>query len=248
MVYAHADPAALEVALRSSPGEAGPPGDRGALAVTESVFSVFGDLAPLARLHEVVRARGGVLLVDDAHGLGVNGPSGAGGVAAAGLGGATDVVITATLSKALGAAGGLVAGPAMFIRHLIETSRTFIYDTGLPPALAAGALAALRLATGSSGDHARAELATRATAACQRLRQHWTVGEPAGGVLSVLAASPEQAVAWAAQCRAHGVAVGCFRPPSTPDGSARLRLTINAAVARAEFDRAIDVIITAGLR
>ena len=74
-------------------------------------------------------------------------------------------------------------------------------------------------------------------------RPDWTVSEPAAGVLSVAAPSPEAALAWAAACRDRGVAVGCFRPPSTPDGISRLRLTINVGVPRADFERALDVIV-----
>lgn len=214
------------------------------VAVTESVFSVHGDLAPLRDLHAVARRSEAVLLVDDAHAFGVLGPRGAGGVVSAGLGGEPDVVVTATLSKAFGAAGGVVAGPAAFIRHLVDTSRTFIYDTGLPPATAAGALAALELIAGETGEVARATLVERAAVAAHRLgAAGLTVPAPAGGVLSVAAPGPDQAVAWAAACRAEGIAVGCFRPPSTPDGSSALRLTINAGLPREDFDRALGTII-----
>ena len=185
-------------------------------------------------------------MVDEAHACGVVGPSGAGGVAAAGLAGKSDVIVTATLSKAFGASGGVVAGPAVFIGHLVETGRTFIYDTGLPPAVAAGALAALELIRGEFGAAARAELQRRARAACEALRTlGLEVREPRGGVLSVRAPGPEEAVAWASQCRSRGVAVGCFRPPSTPDGQSYLRLTVNVGVPRAEFDQALDTVVAA---
>lgn len=124
VIYPHLSPSAVDGVMAT----------RG-LVITESVFSVHGDLAPLRELHAVSRRHGGVLLVDDAHGVGLLGSHGGGGVVAAGLAGEDDVVVTATLSKAFGAAGGVVAGPAMFIRHLVETSRTFIYDTGLPLSL-----------------------------------------------------------------------------------------------------------------
>src|SRR5690606_27536300 len=176
VVYRHADPAALREAL-DGPGEGG-------VAITESVFSVYGDLAPLAALHAVVRDRGAVLMVDDAHALGLLGPDGGGAVRAAGLAGSPDVVRTATLSKAMGAAGGGVAGPAAFLEHLVDTSRRFIYDAGLPPAVAGGALAALHLIRGPYGEAARAELAERAGVAAARLRDAGLeVREPAGGVL-----------------------------------------------------------------
>jgi 8-amino-7-oxononanoate synthase len=239
-VYRHGDPSGLAEALAS----VDPRADEPALAVTESVFSVHGDLAPLPELLAVARRRGAVLLVDDAHAVGVLGPSGAGAVVAAGIAGAPDVVVTATLSKALGAAGGVVAGPRALVRHLVETSRTFIYDTGLPPAVAAGALAALDLLRGEAGERARAELGDRATGAWRRLgAAGLRVARPAAGVLSVHAPGPEAAVAWAQACRARGVAVGCFRPPSTPDGESRLRLTVNVGLPRPDFERALDVIV-----
>jgi 8-amino-7-oxononanoate synthase len=235
IVAPHNDPAAVAALLDSSSG-------RRAVVVTESVFSVDGDLAPLAALHEVTSARGALLLVDDAHALGVLGPAGGGGVLAAGLAAMPDVIVTATLSKSLGGAGGVVAGPPQFIRHLVDTGRTFIYDTALPPAVAAGVLAAVGVARSASDR--RALLASRGAATVSRLRAAgFSVSPPAAGVLSVLAPGPEAALAWAADCRDRGVAVGCFRPPSTPDGTSRLRLTLNAGVSDEDFARALDVIV-----
>ncbi|PRY24712.1 8-amino-7-oxononanoate synthase [Pseudosporangium ferrugineum] len=234
VVAPHADPAALAALLAAHPG-------REVVYVTESVFSVDGDLAPLADLHAVTSAHGALMLVDDAHALGVLGPEGAGGVAAAGLSGAPDVVVTATLSKALGGAGGVIAGPEPLARHLIDTGRTFIYDTAPPPSVVAGVGAALRLAR--RADDRRALLTTRADATVRRLHAAgFTTPAPAAAVLSVPAPGPEAALAWAADCRDRGVAVGCFRPPSTPDGSSRLRLTLNAGIAAEDFERALDVI------
>ncbi|MFG1604120.1 8-amino-7-oxononanoate synthase [Actinoplanes sp. NPDC049265] len=235
IVAAHADPSAVAAILDAHPG-------RDAVVVTESVFSVDGDLAPLAALHQVTSARGARLLVDDAHALGLLGPGGAGGVVAAGLAGLPDVVVTATLSKSLGGAGGVVAAPAQVIRHLIDTSRTFIYDTALPPAIVAGVHGALHVAR--SADDRRALLAARADLTVNRLTEAgFAVTRPAAGVLSVPAPGPEVALSWAADCRDRGVAVGCFRPPSTPDGSSRLRLTLNAGVPDRDFTRALDVIV-----
>jgi 8-amino-7-oxononanoate synthase len=235
-------PASGSGAPRSASASGRRPASAPALVITESVFSVDGDRAPLSELHALVREHDALLLVDDAHALGVLGPSGAGGVAAAGLAGRPDVVVTATLSKALGAAGGVVAGPAALIRHLVDTGRTFIYDTALPPATAAAALAALELAR--SDDAPRAELAARAALAHARLTAAGlSTTRPAAGVVSVTAPGPSEAVAWAADCRDQGVAVGCFRPPTTPDPRSRLRLTINVGVPRQDFERALDVIV-----
>src|SRR5215469_242627 len=194
VVAPHADVAAVEDLLAGR-------GDRPAVVVTESVFSVDGDLAPLPALHEVCRRYGAVLLVDDAHAVGVIGPRGAGGVAAAGLSGEPDVVVTATLSKSFGAAGGVVAGPAELIGHLVDTGRTFIYDTALPPAVAAGALAALDLIV--AADELREEIAERAALVGKRLAG-FEVTEPAGAVVSVTAPGPAEALAWANACRERG--------------------------------------------
>ncbi|HEX5202518.1 8-amino-7-oxononanoate synthase [Paractinoplanes rhizophilus] len=235
VVAPHNSPAGVAAILDAHP-------DRPAVVVTESVFSVDGDLAPLRALHEVTSARGALLLVDDAHALGLLGPAGAGAVAAAGLAGRPDVIVTATLSKSLGGAGGVVAGPAQFIDHLVDTGRTFIYDTALPPAVAGGVAAAVRIAR--SADDRRALVRARGAQIVRRLAAAgFQVRPPAAGVLSVPAPGPEAAVAWAADCRDRGVAVGCFRPPSTPDGSSRLRLTLNAGVTDDAFAHALDVIV-----
>jgi 8-amino-7-oxononanoate synthase len=235
VVAPHNDPRAVAAILDAHAGQP-------AVVVTESVFSVDGDVAPLAALHEVTTARGALLLVDDAHALGVLGPAGAGCVAAAGLAARDDVIVTTTLSKSLGGAGGVVLGPVPFIDHLIDTGRTFIYDTAPPPAVIAGVAAALTVAR--SADDRRTLLVARGHLVAARLgAAGFPITRPAAGVMSVRAPGPEAAVAWAADCRDRGVAVGCFRPPSTPDGSSRLRLTLNAGVSDEDFARALDVIV-----
>lgn len=224
--YDHASGESLRSVLAAHPG-------RRLVAITESVFSVDGDLAPLADLHAVCREFGALLLVDDAHGLGVV-------RALDRLAGQDDVVITATLSKALGGAGGVVAGPAEFVEHLVDTGRTFIFDTALPPSVAAGVATALSLVTPALSR----EVHDRAASAYRRLAAAGlAAGPPAGGILSVPAPSADAAVAWTDRLRAQNVAVGCFRPPSTPDHSSRLRLTINAGVDRAAFEEAVGKIV-----
>ncbi|MBD9730277.1 8-amino-7-oxononanoate synthase [Streptomyces sp. H28] len=232
-VAAHADPEAVRKALA---GHDGP-----AVAVSDTVFSVDGDAAPLTALAAACREHGAGLVLDDAHGLGVLGEGGRGAPHAAGLAGADDVVVTVTLSKSLGSQGGAVLGPARVTEHLVNAARTFIFDTGLAPAAAGAALAALRLL------RREPERAARAHGVARELHARLTAAgldavRPDAAVVSVRAPSPEQAVRWAADCRAAGLSVGCFRPPSVPDGVSRLRLTARADLSGAEIGRAVQVI------
>ncbi|MFC5052617.1 8-amino-7-oxononanoate synthase [Saccharothrix xinjiangensis] len=220
-------------------------GKRRALVVTDSVFSVDGDLAPLAELAAACREHEAALVVDDAHGLGVLGDGGRGAVHAAGLAKAPDVVATLTLSKSLGAQGGAVLGPSRVIRHLVDTARTFIFDTGLAPSSTAAALAALKVLREEPDRPARALDVARDLAS--RLREAGLrVSAPTAAVVSVQAPSAEAAFDWAEACRARGVVVGCFRPPSVPDGISRLRLTARADLTGADVERAVRVITETG--
>ncbi|WP_435885310.1 8-amino-7-oxononanoate synthase [Streptomyces tauricus] len=256
-VVAHADPDAVRKALDTRTGPA--------IVVSDTVFSVDGDAAPLTALAAACREAGepdepgepgasgksgesgrpgAALVLDDAHGLGVIGDGGRGAAWAAGLAGAPDVVATVTLSKSLGSQGGAVLGPAHVIDHLVNAARTFIFDTGLAPAAAGAALAALRLL------REEPERAARARAVAISLYERLTAEgleavRPDAAVVSVRAPSPEQALRWAAECRAAGLAVGCFRPPSVPDGISRLRLTARADLTEGQLDRAVGVIIEA---
>ncbi|MFJ8649285.1 8-amino-7-oxononanoate synthase [Streptomyces sp. NPDC093546] len=234
-VVPHADPEAVAKTLGAHP-------DRRALVVTDSVFSVDGDAAPLAGLAAACRAHGAALVVDDAHGLGVLGDGGRGALHAAGLAGSADVVATLTLSKSLGSQGGAVLGPARVIDHLVNAARTFIFDTGLAPAAAGAALASLRLLRAEPGLAGRARTVA-ATLHGRLTAAGLTAVRPDAAVVSVRAPSPEQAVRWAADCRAEGLAVGCFRPPSVPDGISRLRLTARADLSEAQIDTAVTTIL-----
>ncbi|MFC5905967.1 8-amino-7-oxononanoate synthase [Streptacidiphilus monticola] len=230
----HRDPVAVAAALASRP-------EPEALVVTDAVFSVDGEAAPLAELARVCRAHGAALLIDDAHGMGVLGPGGSGSTAAAGLAGGPDVVTTITLSKSLAAQGGAVLGPRRVIDHLVQAARTFIFDTGLNPAAVGAALGALRLL------REEPERAERAREVARLLSERLAaaglaVSEPEAAVVSVRAPSPEAAVAWAAACRDAGLAVGCFRPPSVPDGISRLRLTARGDLTGRQIDFAVGVL------
>ena len=139
VVTPHRDVDAVDAALAARDEER-------AVVVTDSVFSADGALAPLRALHDVCRRHGALLIVDEAHGLGVRGDGGRGLLHEVGLAGAPDVVMTTTLSKALGSQGGVVLGPRAVRDHLIDAARPFIFDTGLAPAAVGAALAALRRA------------------------------------------------------------------------------------------------------
>jgi 8-amino-7-oxononanoate synthase len=194
-----------------------------AIVVIESIYSVLGDAADVARTAAICAAHGALLIVDEAHGIGVAG-SGRGAVHAAGLAGAGHVVVTATLSKALGTQGGAVLGPAILRAHLVSVARTFLFDTALAPAAAAAAAAACRvIAAEPHRVAALHEVAGRIAAAAG-------IDRAPGAVQSVPIGSPDVALATAQRLYDRGVLVGCFRPPTVPDGISRLRLTARATV------------------
>ncbi|MCP3820168.1 8-amino-7-oxononanoate synthase [Streptomyces sp. A3M-1-3] len=233
-VVPHSDPDAVRKTLEAHSGRA--------LTVTDSVFSVDGDAAPLREHAAACRDHGAALLVDDAHGLGVLGEGGRGALHAVGLAGADGVVATLTLSKSLGSQGGAVLGPAKVIDHLVNTARTFIFDTGLAPAAVGAALESLGLLRREPQLAARARMV--ATTLYDRLTAAGlTAAKPDAAVVSVRAPSPGTALRWAADCRAAGLFVGCFRPPSVPDGISRLRLTARADLTEGEIARAVATIV-----
>ncbi len=228
VVVAHNDVEAVRRAVATA-------GARRVMVLAESVYSVLGDAAPLVDLGQICADAGALLVVDEAHGLGVHGP---GLVHASGLSWQPHVVVTATLSKALGSQGGVVLGDPAIVEHLVNTARPFIFDTALAPAAAAGALAALDVLRAEPGlpDVVRARVDDLAAAL--------GVEPSVGAVLSVAMPSPHAAVAAQAAAAAQGVRVGCFRPPSVPDGVSRLRVTVNAGLSDADWRRAVDVLVS----
>ncbi len=229
-VTPHLDVAAVERVLATRSEER-------AVVVTESVFSTDGVLAPLRELHEVCRRFGALLMVDEAHGLGVRGAGGQGLLHEVGLAGAPDVIMTTTLSKALGSQGGAVLGPAAVRAHLIDTARSFIFDTGLAPAAVGAATAALQVLI------AQPELATAVLARAAELAQICGIDEvPTSAVVSVILGDPDVSVGAAAACLEGGVRVGCFRPPTVPAGTSRLRLTARASLSDEEMVLARQVL------
>ncbi|MBO0676382.1 8-amino-7-oxononanoate synthase [Mycolicibacterium sp. S2-37] len=237
VVTPHRDVAAVEAALAARDEER-------AVVVTDSVFSADGVLAPLPALHEVCRRHGALLIVDEAHGLGVRGAGGRGLVDEVGLAGAPDVVVTTTLSKALGSQGGAVLGPAAVRDHLIDAARPFIFDTGLAPAAVGAAWAALDVLIAEPW---RAQAVLDHAAALARICGVTEL--PDSAVVSVILGAPEVAFDAATACLDSGVRVGCFRPPTVPVGTSRLRLTARASLTAEELALAervlTDVLSTA---
>ncbi|WP_377638956.1 8-amino-7-oxononanoate synthase [Oryzobacter terrae] len=214
-----------------------------AVVVAESIYSVLGDAAPVEDLIALTAEVGAILVIDEAHALGVVGPRGGGLVAAAAPALPEHVVVTGTLSKSFAAQGGTVLASPVVREHLVNTARPFIYDTGLAPASAGAALAAIQVLR----EHP--ELTARLHANAARLAAACGVAVPAGAVMSVPMAGPFEAVEAVETARQHGIRIGCFRPPSTPDGSSRLRLTAHADHTDDDLDRACDVLdLVAGRR
>lgn len=211
------------------------------LVVTDAVFSVDGELAPLAEMHRIARRHSALLLVDEAHSLGVIGAHGRGAVEAAGLADAPDVIRTVTLSKALGAQGGAVLAVPEIVELLVNAARAFIFDTGLAPSSTGAALAAVRVLYEEPERVSAVRSAAARLADIVRDLGLETV-EPDAAVVPAYLGDPHRAVDAAARCLDAGVRVGCFRPPSVPTGRACLRLTARATLTDADLQRAADAL------
>jgi 8-amino-7-oxononanoate synthase len=229
-ITGHQDLAAVERALAGRPEPA-------AIVVTESAFSVGGPLTPLAELHRISRAHGALLVIDEAHALGVAGEGGQGAAWAAGIAAAPDVVRTLSLAKALGTQGGAVLGASEVVGTLVSTGRGFIFDTGLAPPAAGAALAAVQLLAADPGLARRArDNASRLAATAERAG---LVADPAGAaVVRIVLGDPGRALAAQQILASHGVRAGCFRPPSVPQEGSCLRLTARASLTEADFTAA----------
>ncbi len=228
-VAAHGDLSAVEAALS---GRA----ETRALVLVETIYSVFGDAAPIEALADMCHRYGAVLVADEAHAIGVAGPDGRGLLHETGLGGRIDVIATATLSKSLAAQGGAVLCSPAVRDHLINRARPFIYDTGLAPAAAGAAFGALSVV------ESHPDLVVRVRQNAAVLAAACGAPPPAGAVLSIPMPSPAAAVEAAAAAKRLGVRIGSFRPPSTPDGSARLRITAHAHHTDDELELAVKVL------
>jgi 8-amino-7-oxononanoate synthase len=227
--YPHADceGARRQLALRP---------DAAALVASDGVFSMDGDIAPLRELARVCADERATLMIDDAHGLGVLGDEGAGSVAEAGLSQREVPILMATLGKALGVAGAFVAGSAALIDALVQSSRTYIYTTAMPPPLAAAARAAIEIARFEGWRRDR----------LARLIAHFREGARAQGfelmdsrtpIQPLVVGASERALAIAARLESDGFYVPAIRPPTVPDGKARMRITLTALHSERDVER-----------
>lgn len=229
-VYPHNDVAALEIMLAGAP-----PGVR-KLVVTESVFSMDGDCAPVRALASVSERHGAALLVDEAHAIGVFG----GGRGLCAREGVAPFALLGTLSKALGSQGGFVAGPAGLRDLLVNRARTFIFTTGLAPACAAAGLAALHLIEADPGMGVELLRRTAVFRAALQERGVHTPGE--AQIVPVVLGDEQHALAAAAACRQSGVEAHAIRPPTVPSGRCRLRLSITLEHSEADLAEAAAII------
>ncbi len=235
--YPHVDTAAALRQLRADPQGA-------ALLASDGVFSMDGDVAPLRELALAARAQHAVFYVDDAHGVGVLGADGRGSVAAAQLGVADVALQLVTLGKALGGYGAAVVGDDALIGHLAETARPYLYTTALPPAQAAATLAAVTLAR---SEHWRREQLQVAIARFRdAVAQHgFTLMPSYTPIQPLLCGDDNNALAMAAALEARGFWVVAIRPPTVPEGGARLRITLSALHAPADVDALADALAAA---
>jgi glycine C-acetyltransferase/8-amino-7-oxononanoate synthase len=228
-VYDHCDVDHLEWGLREA-------GGRGALIVTDGVFSMDGDVAPLADLVELAHRYDARVMVDDAHGLGALGPGGRGSVAAAGLEDEVDIVV-GTLGKALGSYGAYACTSRTMAKYLINTARSLIFSTALPPPAVAAAGAALDLLLEEPRRVER--LQRNATIMREALVSHGlATGESSTQVIPLVVGDADDAVRVCERALDKGIFAQAIRPPTVPEGSSRLRLAVMASHTRAELQDA----------
>ncbi|MFV0276290.1 MAG: 8-amino-7-oxononanoate synthase [Parahaliea sp.] len=219
--------------------------DGPALVVVDGVFSMDGDVAPLAELAVLCRDREAWLMVDDAHGFGVCGERGAGSLEVAALGVEEVPVLMATLGKALGTAGAFVAGSAELVEALVQFARNYVYSTAMPPAIAVAAHTALELLREESWrrQHLQALIAHFRRGAAQLDLPLAAVDGP---IQPLVIGEAARALALSEALRERGVWVGAIRPPTVPAGTARLRITLSAAHSTAQVDTLLAALEVCG--
>jgi 8-amino-7-oxononanoate synthase len=231
VIYRHLDLNDLENALRIAP----PSPTSRKFVVTETVFSMDGDIANIAELSNLCARHGAGLILDEAHAIGVHGPNGRGIAASTQLAGEV-VAMTHTCGKALASAGAFVCGSATLRDHLINHARTFIFSTAMPPYMAGQIRAALQIARRMDSD--REQLLANAKRLTAELRsQGYDASASASQIIPIIVGANDEAMSAAEFLQAEGFAVRAIRPPTVPQNRARLRLSLTSAIAAAELDR-----------
>jgi 8-amino-7-oxononanoate synthase len=237
--YRHVDVAHLRALLHQNEGRGGLSGTR--LITTDAVFSMDGNLAPLPELAAIALQSGAYLIVDDAHGIGVLGEGGRGSLEHWRLSVGPQVILMGTLGKALGTFGAFVAGPPELIETLIQQARTYVYTTALPPAVAEATRASLALVRNEPWRRQRLkELVARFRRGAAALGFNLTVSPTP--IQPLILGGANQALAAAQHLRKAGFLVPAIRPPTVPDGTARLRITFSSAHEEAHVDRLLDAL------
>ncbi|HJT30844.1 MAG TPA: 8-amino-7-oxononanoate synthase [Pirellulales bacterium] len=231
-VYPHGDWCAVERLLCETTGV------RRRLIVTDSVFSMDGDLAPLVELAGLAQRHGCMLLVDEAHATGVLGHHGRGACELLGVERQVSVRI-GTLSKALGCAGGFVCGPRSLIDWLVNRARSYVFSTALPPAIAAAAVAALNIVRDEPWRRERLLDQSRRLAEALR-KQGWNVGPTESQIIPVLVGDSRRALELSAALAERGVWAPAIRPPSVPSGAARLRISLSYAHGEEALEKLLN--------
>ncbi|MDX1496539.1 MAG: 8-amino-7-oxononanoate synthase [Salinisphaeraceae bacterium] len=232
--YAHADLSALQQALHDCSAQH-------RLIVSDAVFSMDGDVADLPALADLARDQDAWLMVDDAHGLGVMGPQGRGAVAAAGLDAQSVPILTATLGKSLGAAGAFVAGSEDLIEALIQSTRTFIFSTAMPPAVAEAARVGLRLSRDEGWRRDKLfELIEQFRAGARS--RGLPIGDSQTAIQPLILGAEQRALEVSEKLLAQGFLVTAIRPPTVPAGTSRLRITLSAAHEPAQVQALLDAL------
>jgi 8-amino-7-oxononanoate synthase len=238
-IYPHADVEALDAMLDASSDEAVTK-----VIVTDTVFSMDGDIAPLARLLELAERYGAWLVVDDAHGFGVLGPQGRGALAQAALR-SPHLVYVGTLGKAAGVAGAFVAAHETVIEWLVQRARPYIFTTASPPAVAHAVSASVALIASDEGDARRRHLASLIeTTRAMLKRTRWLPVDSHTAVQPLVIGGNDETLALAAALDAKGLWVPAIRPPTVPAGTSRLRISLSAAHSGEDLARLDDALNT----
>lgn len=232
-IYPHSDTATLAEQLAETDGHK--------LVVTDGVFSMDGDVAPLRELAALCRRHDALLVVDDAHGFGCVGPQGRGAVLEAGLSEEDVPLVVGTLGKAFGTSGAFVAGPPMLLDYLVQKARSYIYTTAMPPALASASCRSVELV--EQDEQRRSHLARlinrfRAETAIMG----YELMPSATPIQPIMIGDPHEAIRLSGELEKRGILVTAIRPPTVPQGESRLRVTFSAAHTDEQLDHLLDAL------